>query len=111
LVPLLQTRLLTRSKAYWLAALEAAKVPCGAINRLDEVFNDPQVQARAMVDHWRHPQQPDLSLVASPIRMSKTPVRTDLCPPQLGQHTAAVLSELLGQSPQAVQALRDKGIV
>ena len=111
LVPLLQERLLTRSKADWLTALEAAKVPCGAINRLDEVFNDPQVQARAMVDRWNHPQQPDLCLVASPIHMSKTPVRKDLCPPQLGQHTTQVLGDLLGQSPEAMQALRDKGII
>ena len=111
LVPLLQTRLLTRTKADWLAALETAKVPCGAINRLDEVFTDPHVQARNLVDHWTHPQQPDLRLVGSPIRMSKTPVRKDLCPPQLGQHTDSILSELLAQSPEAVQALRDKGIV
>ena len=110
-MPLLQERLLTRSKADWLTALEAAKVPCGAINRLDEVFNDPQVQARAMVDRWNHPQQPDLCLVASPIHMSKTPVRKDLCPPQLGQHTTQVLGDLLGQSPEAMQALRDKGII
>ncbi len=111
LVPLLQERLLTRTKAEWLLALEAAKVPCGAINRLDEVFADPHVHARQMVDHWAHPQQSHLQLVASPIRMSKTPVRKDLCPPQLGQHTDSILGELLGQSPHALQALRDKGIV
>lgn len=111
LVPMLQSRLLTRTKAEWLQALESAKVPCGAINRLHEVFSDPHVQTREMVDHWVHPQQPDLRLVASPIHMSKTPVRKDLCPPQLGQHTDEILKDVLAQTPETIQALRAKGII
>jgi crotonobetainyl-CoA:carnitine CoA-transferase CaiB-like acyl-CoA transferase len=55
LVPLLEAVMKTRAKADWLAALEAAQVPCGAINNLAEVFSDPQVQERAMVDTWQHP--------------------------------------------------------
>ena len=61
-----------------LAALEAAKVPCGAINTLSEVFVDPQVQARGMVRQWQHPIKADLKLVASPIKLSRTPVREAL---------------------------------
>ena len=63
-------------KADWLAALEAAKVPCGAINNLAEVFADPHVQQRGMVDAVAAPAAPDLRLVASPIKLSATPVRT-----------------------------------
>ena len=94
LVPLLEAVFKTRSKADWLAALEAAKVPCGAINNLAEVFADPQVQARGMVHTWQHPLAGDVRLVASPIKMSLTPPRTDLPPPTLGQHTDEVLHSL-----------------
>lgn len=111
LVPLLEGILKTRSKADWLAALEAAKVPCGAINNLAEVFADPQVEAREMVHTWQHPLQPDLRLVASPLKMSGTPVRQDLPPPLLGQHTTDVLGEVLGYSAEQQAALRAKGVI
>ena len=93
LVPILESIFQARSKTDWLAALEAAKVPCGAINNLAEVFADPQVQARGMVHTWQHPLAGDVRLVASPIKMSLTPPRTDLPPPMLGQHTQEVLKE------------------
>ena len=111
LVPLLEAVLRQRGKADWLAALEAAKVPCGPINALDEVFADPQVQARAMVDHWDHPLQPHLPLVASPLRLSGTPVRHDLPPPLLGQHTHEVLSGLLGYDAARIAALARDGVI
>ena len=111
LVPLLEAVMKTRNKATWLAALEAAKVPCGAINTLGEVFADPQVQERGMVTTWEHPIQPGLKLVSSPIKMSQTPVRQDLPPPMLGQHTGEVLSEVLGWSPAQQASLRSKGVI
>ena len=111
LVPQLEALMMMRTKAEWLAALEAAKVPCGAINNLAEVFADPHVQARAMVNHWQHPNRSDLSLVASPIKLSLTPVRCDLPPPLLGQHTDEVLEELLGYSgPQLAQLKESRTI-
>ncbi len=111
LVPLLEQIMMRRTKAEWLPALEAAKVPCGAINHLGEVFADPHVQAREMVQTWAHPVRPDLRLVASPLKMSATPVRQDLPPPLLGQHTEEVLRELLGQDDAALSQLRAQGIV
>jgi crotonobetainyl-CoA:carnitine CoA-transferase CaiB-like acyl-CoA transferase len=111
LVPQLEAIMMTRTKADWLGALEAAKVPCGAINNLAEVFADEHVQARQMVNTWQHPIQPDLKLVASPIKMSRTPVRQDLPPPLLGQHTGDVLGDVLGYSAQQQAALRHKGVI
>ena len=111
LVPLLEAIMLTRSKADWLAALEAAKVPCGAINNLAEVFADPQIAARQMVTHWKHPVKSDLRLVSSPIKLSATPVRTDLAPPLLGQHTQEVLREVLNYSDAQLSDLKHKEVI
>ena len=111
LVPQLQAIMSTRTKAAWLSALEAAKVPCGAINTLGEVFADPHIQERGMVSTWAHPIQPGLKLVSSPIKMSLTPVRQDLPPPMLGQHTAEVLSEVLGWTTEQQGPLRGKGVI
>ncbi len=111
LVPLLQDIMRTRNKAAWLDALEAAKVPCGAINNIAEVFADPQVLARGMVTTWQHPLKPDLHLVSSPIKLGATPVRTDLPPPMLGQHTDEVLRNVLGYADARLAALKDKGVI
>jgi crotonobetainyl-CoA:carnitine CoA-transferase CaiB-like acyl-CoA transferase len=93
LVPMLARVLRLRSKADWLAALEAAKVPCGPINDLAEVFADPQVRARGMTMAVPHPYSDTLELVASPIKLSATPVQLRRAPPLLGQQTDEVLAE------------------
>jgi crotonobetainyl-CoA:carnitine CoA-transferase CaiB-like acyl-CoA transferase len=111
LVPLLEQVMKGRGKAQWLAALEAAKVPCGAINNLAEVFEDPQVRQRGMVTSWRHPLQPDLRLVASPMKLGATPVRNALPPPMLGQHTEEVLRELLHCPEERLQALKKGKVI
>ena len=111
LVPMLEAIFKTRGKADWLSALEAAKVPCGAINSLAEVFADAHVRERAMVTHWAHPAREDVQLVSSPIKLSATPVRQDLPPPLLGQHTDAVLTDVLGLDAQALAALRQQRVI
>ncbi|MFM9880834.1 MAG: CaiB/BaiF CoA transferase family protein [Burkholderiaceae bacterium] len=111
LVPLLADAMKAQPKAYWLAALEEAKVPCGAINHMAEVFADPQVQAREMVTHWPHPHAADLPLVASPMKLGLTPVRYDLPPPLLGQHTQEVLQELLQMDAEGLTFLRSEAVL
>ena len=111
LVPILETLLRSRTKAEWLPLLEQATVPAGPINNLAEVFADPHVQARGMVDTWVHPLAAQLPLVASPIRMGATPVRRDLPPPLLGQHTSEVLRELLQLDDTQLAALRTSGAI
>ena len=110
LAPLLDKIMLTRSKQQWLSALEAAKVPCGAINDLAEVFADPQVQAREMAVPTPHPLTDSLRLVGSPMKLSATPVQVRRAPPLLGQHTDEVLTEL-GIDDAERARLRALGVV
>ncbi len=110
LVPLLAERLKLRTRNDWLSTLEAAKVPCGPINDLADVFADPQVQERAMRVAVPHPHTDTLELVASPMKLSATPVQLRRAPPLLGQHTDEVLDEL-GVAAAQRQQLRDRGVI
>ena len=110
LVPLLATPLRQRKRSDWLAALEAAKVPCGPINDLADVFSDPQVIERGMTVTLPHPDTDALELVASPIKLSATPVQMRRAPPLLGQHTDEVLAEL-GLDDAARALLRSGGVI
>ena len=111
LIPLLAEVLKHHPKQHWLTLLETYKVPCGPINDLSEVFNDPQVQSRQMIETWAHPLRPDLQLVASPMKLSATPVQHLLPPPCLGEHTEQVLADWLGIGKQAVQDLQAQNVI
>lgn len=113
LVEVLDPILSARPSAHWLASLEAQGISCGPINNLDQVFADPQVQARGMTIDLPHPALGDkpVRLLASPIRLSATPVAYRHAPPMLGQHTDEVLADLLGLSAQRITELRDAGVV
>ena len=110
LVPLLAAALKRRPRREWLEALEAAKVPCGPINDLADVFADPQVRARGMAVELEHPLAGPIRLVASPLKLSATPVRYERAPPLLGADTEAVLGEF-GLDRAAVAALRQAGAI
>jgi crotonobetainyl-CoA:carnitine CoA-transferase CaiB-like acyl-CoA transferase len=110
LVPLLAALMKTRTRRDWLASLEAAKVPCGPINDLADVFADPQVQARQMTVRMPHPTAGQVDLVASPIKLSATPVQYRLAPPLLGEHTDQVLVEL-GVHATEIAQLRAAGAI
>ncbi len=111
LVPMIAELVRTRTQRDWLAALEAAGVPCGPINRLDQVFADPQVVARRMKLDLPHPIAGTAPQVAAPIRYSRTAVEYGEAPPLLGQHTAAVLRERLGFDDAAIGALAQRGVI
>jgi len=107
LVPVMQSR----TMAEWIALLEEVGVPCGPINRLDQVFADPQVVHRGMKVEVPHPVAGTMALVANPIKFSRTPITYDRPPPLLGEHTADVLREVLGKSTDEIEQLRSRGIV
>ena len=111
LIALLHAVTVTRTTGEWVAILEEHGVPCGPINRMDQVFADPHVQARAMRLEMPHPVAGKVPLVSNPIRMSETPVQYRRVPPTLGEHTDAVLDEWLGLGAEQIAALREGNVV
>ncbi len=107
LVPLFTTH----TTGQWIAMLEAANVPCGPINRIDQVFADPQAHARGLKVPMQHATAGMIDLVASPLKLSKTPPEYKNAPPILGQHTDEVLRETLDLSPADLAALRQSGVL
>jgi crotonobetainyl-CoA:carnitine CoA-transferase CaiB-like acyl-CoA transferase len=103
--------MLQKSGAEWLEALNARGIPCGPINNIEQVFVDPQVQYRGMQLELDHPTAGKVASVASPIRLSQTPIEYQQAPPLLGQHTDDVLSRLLALDNAAITRLRNDGIV
>jgi crotonobetainyl-CoA:carnitine CoA-transferase CaiB-like acyl-CoA transferase len=81
------------NRDHWLRMLEANEIPCGPINRYDEVFNDPQVLARSMVVETEHPRLGRIRTLGSPVKMSETPPVVGRRAPLLGEHTEEVLRE------------------
>ena len=94
-----------------IAALEKRQVPCGPINTVGRVFADPHVQARGIQKTVPHSGQGTLPSVASPLRLSDSPVSYDRGPPLLGEHTDEVLAEQLGFDAAKLAALREKGVI
>ena len=94
-----------------LSTFEAAGLPAGPINDLAQVFADPHVQARQAVVDFEHPDLGAVACLASPMRMSRTPVRYDHRPAQLGEHTRETLVALLGLGDEAIDALQARGVV
>ena len=111
LVPLIRQLTVFKTTAEWVAQLEAVGVPCGPINDLAQVFADPQVRARGLAMQLPHALAGLVPQVASPIRLSETPVEYRNAPPLLGEHTQQVLEQVLGLKAGAVEALRQSGVV
>ncbi|MCW8127349.1 CaiB/BaiF CoA transferase family protein [Microbulbifer halophilus] len=109
LVPLIEAATAKRDSAWWLEKLSDAHVPCGPINNLDQVFADPQVQARGMVVEQPHPRAGSVKTVRNPALFSESPLEYEQGPPVLGEHTEAVLRELLGKSDEEIRQLKEAG--
>ena len=110
LLPIIAAKFKENDRKDWVAALDAAGVPCGPINSIAEVFADPQVEHRRMLVDLPHPQSGTVRLVASPMRFTEAPLAHDRPPPLLGEHTAEVLREL-GLDDAELDRLRASGVV
>ena len=102
-----------RDSETWLKDLEEAKIGCGPINNLSEVFKDPHVLSREMIIEIKHSKtgKKPLKLIANPIKMTETPVSYRHPPPLLGEHTDEILTQHLKLSVEDIKNLKDKGIV
>jgi formyl-CoA transferase len=103
-------RTLTRPTADWVAALNAAGVPCGPVYRLDEVFADPQVEHLGMTRTIRHPAIGPLAIVRNAVQMTDGPDTVRTPSPDPGEHADEVLAEL-GYSPAQITELRAQAII
>jgi crotonobetainyl-CoA:carnitine CoA-transferase CaiB-like acyl-CoA transferase len=111
LSPLLAGAMTAKTTAEWVAALEAAAVPCGPINTIDQVFADPQVISRGLEISLTRPDGVKTPGVASPIRLSGTPIEYEKAPPALGDGTAKVLTAVLGLGAGEIKSLKDSGAI
>lgn len=102
--------LAVRSADEWAAVMDAAGVPCSPVNSIDTVLGLPQTRHRQMVLDVPHADVPELRLPGIAIKLSDSPGSVRLPPPQLSEHTEAVL-EGLGYSPNQIDELRQAGVV
>ena len=100
----------TRSSAEWVATLNAASVPSGPINRIDEVFADPQVRHLGIAAPVEHPELGRIELVGQPMTLSRTNWHLDYATPAPGEHTDAVL-RALGYGDDEIADLRARHVV
>ena len=108
-IEILSTHFLSKTADEWVSAIYAAKVPVGVINNLEQAFNEPQVLAREMLVEMQHPQREKLTVVGSPIKLSRTPVEYRNAPPLLGEHTQTILGRII--SPAKLDELKAKGVI
>jgi crotonobetainyl-CoA:carnitine CoA-transferase CaiB-like acyl-CoA transferase len=104
--PIVADRLRTRTRQHWIETLTAAGIPCGSVRNLQEVFDDPQLAARAMIAEIEHATIGPLRTLGVPVKLSETPGAVRTPPPTLGQHTDAVLRQDLGIEPETISRLR-----
>ena len=110
LLPLVADAMASRTSAQWMELLDAAGVPVGPIQTVDEVVTDPQVLARGMVGEVEHPTAGTLRTIGCPVRLTATPPQVRTAPPTLGQHTDDILAEL-GLDQTRIDDLRARGAV
>ena len=111
LEPILSEALREKTSQEWLEDLEALGIPCGPVNTIDKVPQDPQVLHRGMIKDVPHPRLGKVRVVDTPVKLSRTPGGAEHPSPDLGEHTAQVLQEMLGLGEEEVAALREEGVI
>jgi len=110
LIPMIEQVTSREPRAHWVALLQKAGVPCAEIQTYDQVFNDPQLQARDFFWKGRHSKLGDIEQIGSPIHFSETPVRRHQAGPGLGEHTSEVLLAL-GRTDAEIAELKANGVL
>jgi len=107
---IVQEKIGTNSRAYWVDYLNGAGVPCGTIMNLKEVFSDPQVLHQEMVLEVEHPGYGRVKMTGFPVKLSSTSCRVRLPAPKLGEHTEEILKSL-NFNRESIKKLREKGVI
>ena len=111
LTRLLNLIFLKHTTKEWVKLLDDAGVANGPINKIEEVFREPQVQARGMQIELPHSVAGKVTLVGSPMKFSETPIKHEMPPPALGQHTDEILTQFLMKSKSEIDKLKSEGVV
>jgi crotonobetainyl-CoA:carnitine CoA-transferase CaiB-like acyl-CoA transferase len=109
--PFVADRLRERTRQHWIDALTAAGVPCGSVRNFNELFADPQIEAREMIALVEHATIGPMKTLGIAVKLSDTPGAVRTPPPTLGQHTEAVLHHDLGLSIDAIAGLREQQVI
>lgn len=111
LIDILQETLKCRTKIEWMEKFVGATFPCGPVNTLEEVFDDPHVKSIGLVENVEHPIAGNIKLVGPPVRYSRSSVKIRRPPPLLGQHTDEILNEILNYDLNRIKALKANNVI
>lgn len=111
LEPILNEAMRSKTTDEWLKEFESASIACGPVNTIDKVAADPQIAFREMIVDVHHPKAGDFKVVNTPIKFSRTPCKVEQVSPDLGEHTAQVLREILSMDEHTVNELKSAGII
>ena len=111
LIPLLEAAFAEKTAGEWIASLTTLGVPCGPLNNIQQVFDDPHVQSRGMKVEIHHPRAGTVPALANPARLSQTPPQYERPAPRLGEHTREILSDVLGLSEAEIKQLAADGVI
>lgn len=108
---LIEERLKTRPTAHWLALLKEQRIPCGPVNDFQQALSDPQIVARDMVTEVTLKSGKTISMPGNPVKLSRQPQTAYMPPPELGEHTQAVLEDMLGYDAEKIARLRASSVI
>jgi formyl-CoA transferase len=111
LIPLLQAFFSQKPVDIWVDGLLMLGIPTGPIHTVAQALDDPHTRARGMIETVTLPNGASVDLVASPLNLSETPPQTQIPPPEIGQHSAEILREVLGKSEDEIETLSRDGVI
>ncbi len=111
LEPILTTAMKNRTTREWIEEFESAGIPCGPVNNVAQVADDPQIAARQMIVNLHHSEAGELKVVNSPLKFSRTPCKVERVSPELGEHTQEILSRWLGMTSEKINKLKESGAI
>ena len=111
LEPAMSEAMRKKTSQEWLDEFAALGIPCGPVNTIDQVAQDPQVEHRGMIRDMPHPRLGKVKAVGAPVKLSRTPGGSDTTSPNLGEHTDQVLQDMLGLADEELRSLRDEGVI